>query len=61
MPDTPTRPKITSDKDDRNSLRLVVNPENTPARLARRDWSNVVFSVAFCEEARRDFERRKPG
>lgn len=40
------------------TLKLVVDRPLTPARPARRDWSNVVFSVAFCEEAQRDFERR---
>lgn len=29
-----------------------------PERLPVRDWSNVVFSMAFCEEARRAYEKR---
>ncbi|QIE54842.1 hypothetical protein G5B40_04905 [Pikeienuella piscinae] len=48
----------TSIAEDTAPLKLVVDRQLTPARPARRDWSNVVFSVAFCEEARRDFERR---
>lgn len=52
-PDTSTAKK-------QATLKLVVDRQLIPARPARRDWSNVVFSVVFCEEARRDFERRNP-
>lgn len=61
MPDLPLHPRVKAGSDDRHPPRLIVDHANSPMRLARRDWSNVVFSVAFCEEARRDFERRNPG
>lgn len=34
-------------------------PAPPPGGPAPRDLSNVVFSVVFCEEARRDYERRR--
>lgn len=50
---TPTEaPQSLSDA--RPALRLV---EDRPGPK-RRDWSNVVFSPAFCEEAKREWEGR---
>ncbi|MFV0473133.1 MAG: hypothetical protein ACK5MQ_02670 [Pikeienuella sp.] len=47
------------EKENARPLRLIVNRGGEAARPAPRDWSNVVFSVAFCEEARRIFENRQ--
>ena len=38
-------------------VRFVSRDAQAPKPPAR-DWSNVVFSVAFCEEARRAWEAR---
>lgn len=38
-------------------IRLAAHRKPAP-KPAARDWSNVVFSVAFCEEARRAWEAR---
>lgn len=40
------------------TLRPAPRPSPKPSV---RDWSNVVFSVAFCEEARRAYEARAAG
>lgn len=45
----------------------VINPSrriglaDTAPRPASRDWSNVVFSVVFCEEARRAHDLKTAG
>ncbi|MEX2520584.1 MAG: hypothetical protein WD969_14775 [Paracoccaceae bacterium] len=39
-------------------IRRIDDARAAPARPPARDWSNVVFSVAFCEEAQRDYDRR---
>lgn len=51
-----SRPAETSASEAR-LLRLVSRSAPAPKPPAR-DWSNVVFSVAFCEEARRAWEAR---
>ncbi len=45
---------------DRPEGRLVrfVSRSAPAMQPPTRDWSNVVFSVAFCEEARRAWEAR---
>lgn len=35
-----------------------VSPEGSQGPI---DWSNIVFSVAFCEKAKRDYEARMGG
>lgn len=39
-------------------IRRIDEARATPAPPPARDWSNVVFSVVFCEEAQRDYELR---
>lgn len=55
----PHRPEAKAEPEDAKTLRLVVNEERPQPDPAIRDWSNVAFSVAFCEKARRDFESRQ--
>ncbi len=47
----------------RDEARAAPRPELTviagKTAPAPRDWSNVVFSPAFCEEARRNWEGRR--
>ena len=37
---------------------VAEDTEMAASALPARDWSNVVFSPVFCEEARRSYEDR---
>lgn len=56
-----TRRTIDGPRAERNDTGKAVVSTLRPSSAAPRDWSNVVFSVAFCEEAKRDYEARLAG
>ena len=60
----PARPSLRSSaaQEPREAPRraepVILTLDPARPRPAARDWSNVVFSVAFCEQARREWELR---